>query len=557
MDQGSRPRKTVLVVALFILCGLIAFPSPDFNETSRLAALGKVWGLLKYHHPRVAAGKMDWDAALIAEIPKAKSAQTREEFGRVLDSLIRTAGQTAFLYGPRVIPKNRPDEALFSWMTDPAFFPPPISLKLALFVDAFDGGSNVYVSPAGSVGNPDLSGEKPYDFPSFPDQEYRLLSLFRYWNIIQYFYPYKYLIDRDWEDVLEEFIPKMIAASTSLEYHLAVSELTACIHDTHAYASSADLANYWGYYRPPFDVSLVEGQSVVSLIYPPYLAEAGDLRVGDVITKIDGVPIDSLRQEKGRYLSASNEAAWHRRIHLNIFRGPDDSLTLTIRRSGVELDLLIRRIYMPDWSVPEASTPPYSILEDNIGYVDMGILKPVEVSECMTSLAGTQAIVFDVRNYPRGAIYSLPEYLYPEPRPFYAYSYADFSAPGRFLRQTGANFGRLPNNPSAYRGTIVILANELTISHAEFTCMGLQAVPGAVLIGSRTQGADGNVSTLELPGGITTLFTGIGIYYPDGRETQRVGIIPDIEVRPTIQGLIEGRDEVLERALAYIRNGEK
>ena len=69
------------------------------------------------------------------------------------------------------------------------------------------------------------------------------------------------------------------------------------------------------------------------------------------------------------------------------------------------------------------------------------------------------------------------------------------------------------------------------------------------------RGADGNVTYISLPGGIRTLFTGLGVYYPDGRPTQRIGIVPDIVVRPTVVGVRAGRDEVLDRALEYIRTG--
>lgn len=30
----------------------------------------------------------------------------------------------------------------------------------------------------------------------FPPCEYRLLALFRFWNVIQYFFPYKSIMDR-------------------------------------------------------------------------------------------------------------------------------------------------------------------------------------------------------------------------------------------------------------------------------------------------------------------------------------------------------------------------
>ncbi len=84
--------------------------------------------------------------------------------------------------------------------------------------------------------------------------------------------------------------------------------------------------------------------------------------------------------------------------------------------------------------------------------------------------------------------------------------------------------------------------------------MAFRVAPQAVVIGSTTAGADGNVSEIVLPGGIRTLISGIGVYYPDGRETQRIGIVPDIIKRPTIQGIKEGRDELLEKALEVINS---
>ena len=48
------------------------------------------------------------------------------------------------------------------------------------------------------------------------------------------------------------------------------------------------------------------------------------------------------------------------------------------------------------------------------------------------------------------------------------------------------------------------------------------------------------------------MISGLGVYYPDGRETQRVGIVPDVVVQPTIAGVQAGRDEVLERAVQLI-----
>jgi C-terminal processing protease CtpA/Prc len=82
--------------------------------------------------------------------------------------------------------------------------------------------------------------------------------------------------------------------------------------------------------------------------------------------------------------------------------------------------------------------------------------------------------------------------------------------------------------------------------------MALQTAPNVISIGSQTAGADGDVSIITFPGNYKTYMTGIGVFYPDGRETQRVGIIPDIEVKPTIEGLKLKRDEVLEKAIEIL-----
>ncbi len=47
-------------------------------------------------------------------------------------------------------------------------------------------------------------------------------------------------------------------------------------------------------------------------------------------------------------------------------------------------------------------------------------------------------------------------------------------------------------------------------------------------------------------------FSGHAVQHADGRQLQRVGLQPDVPVRPTIAGVRSGRDEVLERGLRYL-----
>jgi len=48
------------------------------------------------------------------------------------------------------------------------------------------------------------------------------------------------------------------------------------------------------------------------------------------------------------------------------------------------------------------------------------------------------------------------------------------------------------------------------------------------------------------------MVSGIGVFYADKRPTERIGILPDVEAKPTITGLRAGRDEVLEEAVRQI-----
>lgn len=95
---------------------------------------------------------------------------------------------------------------------------------------------------------------------------------------------------------------------------------------------------------------------------------------------------------------------------------------------------------------------------------------------------------------------------------------------------------------------IVVLIDELTQSNVEYAAMALRSAAGVLVVGSNTAGTDGDVSQIVLPGNLRVAFTDTGVFYPDGRPTQRVGIIPDVRVTATIAGAAAGRDEVLEEA---------
>ena len=362
------------------------------------------------------------------------------------------------------------------------------------------------------------------------------------------------MTDENWNNVLVEMIPKFKDSKDTVSYHLAMLELTAKVNDSHAVFSTDHTNKYFGLKWAPFRFKLIDNKAIVTSFYNDSLCKKNDIQYGDVFLKVNNVDIEEITKEKLKYIGASNEATILRNLYFVVFNGSEDSVKMTFERNGIISDKYINRYYFKEFKYQwafEGQNDTCKILDGNIGYVNLGLLQIEQVKEVMEKVRNTQAIIFDVRNYPNGTMYRIAEFLNNDNRPFAKFTDPDLSYPGVFQYTQPIACGKKNKNP--YKGKVVLLFNEKTQSHAEFTCMALQTAPNTISIGSQTAGADGNVSLLTFPGGYQTYMTGIGVYYPDGRATQRVGIIPDIQIEPTIDGLKSGKDEVLEKAIETIK----
>jgi C-terminal processing protease CtpA/Prc len=114
-------------------------------------------------------------------------------------------------------------------------------------------------------------------------------------------------------------------------------------------------------------------------------------------------------------------------------------------------------------------------------------------------------------------------------------------------------YQRLPlrTGQTRYKGRVAVLIDERTQSQAEHTALFLRAC-GALLVGSPTAGAVGDVTNILLTDGIVVRFSGQDVRFPDNTRVAGVGIQPQKRARPTWRGLQAGRDEVLEAALKAI-----
>lgn len=469
--------------------------------------------------------------------------------------------RTTELVGPKGLVEVRPD-AVVPADADRGPTGPAFQKALALLRDP-----SASAKPKSADGAAPPTGawrpDKQYEAMTYPECEYRLLALFRFWNVIHYFYPYKDLLDQDWDTVLPRFVPAFAAAKDAREYALAVAEMAACIQDTHTRVSgSKELTGYFGEAFAPVALSLVEGKPAVTSILDAAATKDSGVAVGDVVLTVDGEPADKRMARLGKYLAGSNPGVHARTVLRVLLSGPDGSTVKLTVRGGDDKTKEITLPRKTEYAMlrPKPAREVFTILEDNIGYCDLERLTVGEVGPMLEKLKDTRAIVFDLRGYPQGTAWALAPRLNVTGAKYAASFQRRLVSGGTSGEEGESRFAfRQPLPVSSgwkYKGKTVTLIDERAISQSEHTGLFLEAACGTTFIGSPTAGANGDVTNLTLPGGLSVSFTGHDVRHADGRQLQRVGLAPHIEVRPTLAGVRAGQDEVLARAIQYLRDGK-
>ncbi|MFD2937487.1 S41 family peptidase [Spirosoma flavum] len=545
-----------LFVLLLLSVSAVAQP---LTQTQKLVSLAKLWGFLKYYHPAVAQGKLDWDGQLIRLLPAVQQAQDVQQLSTRYQSLLDELGPLKpcrkCLSQTEILAENQPNLDL-SFLTDSLVFSSPLRHRLSYLRDNHYQGDNYYGKTLKPQAALSFENEKAYDQMALPNADYRLLALFRYWNVIHYFYPYKYALDTNWREVLPKLIPLFEQATTPSAYQLVLYQLTASIQDSHGVMSSKDPARCLrcnlGRLWLPFEVQLLNNKAVITRLYSDSLLLPPFLKIGTIISHIDGETIQARVSRLRPYVSASTPQALLRDMRGLIGAGLEKQASLTLELTGRDTTVLVTcypyrklgtNLFLPISSRYAVS----SWLTDQIGYVNMGKLMAKQVDSVISALWGAKAIIFDLRNYPQDTYGLVGAHLVNKTLPFARLTGPDKRFPGTFQEVSQVELS--PSKPPRqYPGKVIVLINEDTQSQAEFTAMSFRLHPHVTFVGGPTAGADGNMAWVPLPGGYRTAFSSVGVYYPDGRETQRIGIFPDILVQPTVEGIRQDQDEVLEQA---------
>lgn len=387
-----------------------------------------------------------------------------------------------------------------------------------------------------------------------PDLPHRWLAVIRAWNVIHYFYPYLHLLE-DWDPVLPEFLARMETAETGRDYALAIKEMMAHVADGHTSVSGhPELTKSFGNVVLPFEVRWIDGAAVITRIYHESARTAG-IEIGDAILSVDGETTKARMNRLRKYIAGSSE-------NLIRQRSCDRSLTRGLAGSTAVLSLQgmdgkVREVRMVRERLPYVNPGQgevVRILPGNIGYMDLTRLQVAEVPAAFEKVKETQGLVFDMRGYPNGTAWSIaPRINTRNARVGAQFRRSQVSAFSAEEGDAGFYFAQplppLPPDTPKYTRPTVMLIDDRAISQSEHSGLFFEAANGTRFIGTPTAGANGDVTTFTLPGGIRVGFTGHDVRHADGGQLQRKGLIPHVEVAPTRAGLRAGKDEVLERAL--------
>jgi hypothetical protein len=200
-----------------------------------------------------------------------------------------------------------------------------------------------------------------------------------------------------------------------------------------------------------------------------------------------------------------------------------------------------------------------SKIEQRTWYVDLTRAKEADVTPVLDKLASAQGVVFDVRGYPTDAGRAILPHLLDAPEHDRSGYIAKIIGPfGQIAGwEDGSGWNLEPEAPRL-AGTIVFLTDGRAISYAESVMAYVGDRKLGTIIGGNTAGTNGDIARFVTPGGYLIIFTGMRVTRHDGHSRfHLVGVPPDIEVTPTVAGLRAGRDEVLARAVEFIRRSVK
>ncbi len=376
------------------------------------------------------------------------------------------------------------------------------------------------------------------------DNEFvRLGNIVIAWNVFQHFYPYFDVVGTDWDAELTNTLKEALSNQNEKDFYSTLRRLVAKLHDGHGgvyHKISREQAGF------PFLVDWIENHVVIT-----FVKDSNNFKVGDIVISIDSIPAEQMLLNEEEYISGSPQ--WKRVNSLRRFGYGKEGTTakLQIMRNGQILKMEALRNNKEHLSEPER--PVIEKIENDIFYVNLDKAEMDEIRGKINDLANAKGVIFDLRQYPRGN-HEIISHLLTKPDTSSAWMripqiiYPDQENVVGFMK---SGWRMQPKEPHI-KGKVVFLTGGRAISYAESFMGFIEHYKLAEIVGQPTAGTNGNANTFELPGGFRVVWTGMRVVKHDGSQHHLIGIQPTVPVQRTIQGVIEGRDEFMEKALEII-----
>lgn len=535
----------------------------ELSETQidSLYKLCKVWGYAKYHLPSVIFGELNWDAELFRVMPNLLHTANPEEANEVLMGWLGAfpvrAEQGELQEDWKKIQETAGGQVLdTSWIKDSAYLGKELSDYLCSMSELYISDRENSYAFFHEEGVVSFENEKMYEVFD-GDMGMYLLGLFRFWNMYEYYSPNVEITTEDWDTVLRSAIPNAAEAADYRSYVLAIAQAVSKTGDAHITIVDREkfLYYYYGRYFLPCDIKMIDGQAVVTQVQE----NEKQLMPGDVLLKIDDMSIQERITEQSKYHALPEPDKILNQMKHLLLETEENQTEVLVLRGDEEKTLQVKTLpYLYEYKNPIKN----GILgAGRIGYIDVSALKTGDLEKLMKDYQDTDGMIVDLRHYPSTVItYLLGEYIVPEQKVFSYVGMPNQALPGAFWNQemtVGRGVIKEQMNDirvfKPYRGKVVILMDEESQSQSEFAIMALRQAPNATVVGSPSVGADGNVVKVSLPGKVIFGMSSLGIYTPEGGQTQRCGLKPDIECYPTLEGIRDSRDELMEKAIEVIQ----
>lgn len=402
-------------------------------------------------------------------------------------------------------------------------------------------------------------------------EEQRIAGLSKFWSEVKYNFVYVDTLKAlDWDAVYLRFLPRVRAATSTLEYYKILLEMGALLKDGHTSVIPPAPLFAYGFTVPPFKTRLIEGKVIITEVGHDTLRTQGVLP-GVEISRVNQVPVKEWALKNiAPYISASSTQD----LESNIY---GDKFLIGIKTDKPQLELRdadgriwsieVERISIAQRNRNFGKLPAFSwkLLPDNIAYVALNSFiddsAAKEYIKNFAEISRAKAIIFDIRNNGGGNSSVGYQILATITDKDFLTSRAEtrdykpsYRAWGR--KDTNFVFDITPRNINPdmqFKGQVIVLTSPETYSAAEDFTVAFDTMKRGTIIGEATGGSTGQPLLFDLPGGGSARVVTKKDSYVDGKAFVGVGIQPNIVVRPMLVDFRANRDTVLEAALSYIK----